>query len=186
MLGFICWTLFLGCLLVRISFTGKIFLVKRCTNRWLHGKAFFALPPSTESANHGLSWYCSALARFLMPSDSAFVKKNNLRMSLAGFPSSIVTVEHSRVLDIILEKFLPPPHSSHLHMFRRQLRVSVKSSAIALDSRIRLNCVNSSKARFLIHARIDSQHCLSLFVLLTFSSTMPSKYFRWGEWFFTF
>ena len=113
-------------------------------------------------------------------------KKNNLRMSRAGFPSSIVTVEHSCVLDIIVEKFLPPPHSSHLHMFRRQFRGSVKSSAIALDSRIRLNCVHSSKARLDIHARIDSQHCLSLFVLLRFSSTKPSKYLRWGEWFFTF
>ena len=90
--------------------------------------------------------------------------------------SSIVTVEHSRVLDIIVEKFLPPPHSSHLQMFRRQFRVSVKSSAIALDSRIRLNCVHSSKARLVIHARIDSQHCLSLFVLLRFPSTTASIY----------
>ena len=107
----------------------------------------FLLPSLALSLQtHGQSWYCYALARFLMPSDSAFVKKNNLRMSLAGFPSSIVTVEHSCVLDIIVEKFLPPPHSSHLHMFRRQFRVSVKSSAIALDSRIRLNCVHSSKA----------------------------------------
>ena len=65
----------------------------------------------------GQSWYCNALARFLMPSDSAFVKKNNLRMSRAGFPSSIVTVEHSCVLDIIVEKFLPPPHSSHCTCF---------------------------------------------------------------------
>ena len=90
--------------------------------------------------------------------------------------SSIVTVEHSRVLDIIVEKFLPPPHSSHLQMFRRQFRVSVKSSAIALDSRIRLNCVQSSIARLVIHARIDSQHCLSLFVLLTFWSATASIY----------
>ena len=97
-------------------------------------------------------------------------------MSRAGFPSSIVTVEHSCVLDIIVEKFLPPPHSSHLQMFRRQFRVSVKSSAIALDSHIRLNCVHSSKARLVIHALIDSQHCLSLFVLLTFSSTTASIY----------
>ena len=137
------------------------------------------LPLSLQT--NGQSWY------FLCLQIQHLSKKQSEDES-SSLSSAIVTVEHSCVLDIIVEKFLPPPHSSHLHMFRRQFRVSVKSSAIALGSRIRLNCVlQSSKARL-----VNGHSCAHWFAALFVPICAPQipvnygKYLRWGEWFFTF